>query len=57
MIFKDPAPNALASGSCWANMQLTILQIGQLNDVIYVKVDCMGQVGWMTRDQLIAPGG
>jgi hypothetical protein len=53
MIYQDPKPNALASGSCWANSQVTILAMGQLDGVAYFQVDCMGQKGWMTRDQLV----
>jgi hypothetical protein len=56
MLTKDPTPNAEVIGSCWANTKIKILQIGQLDEVVYVRVDCMGQVGWMTRDQIIAPG-
>jgi hypothetical protein len=55
MISEDPVPNSLAVGSCWANMQVTILAMGQKDDVAYFQVDCMGQQGWMTRDQLIPP--
>jgi hypothetical protein len=36
-------------------MQVTILAMGQKDDVAYFQVDCMGQQGWMTRDQLIPP--
>jgi hypothetical protein len=53
LIYQEPKPNALASGSCWANMEVEILAIGQINDTVYVQVDCMGQMGWMTRDKVV----
>ncbi len=53
LIYADPAPNAAVSGSCWANMEVEILRMGQLDGVAYFEVDCLGQVGWMTRDQLV----
>lgn len=55
MMYQDPKPNALISGSCFGNAQVEILQMGQLDGVIYIKVDCVGQIGWMTRDQIVGP--
>jgi hypothetical protein len=54
-IYEKPGPKSLAGGQCFANMQVTILKIGALDGVPYYQVDCMGQVGWMTRDQLVGP--
>lgn len=54
-VYEKPGPKALASGQCFANMPVTILEIGALDGETYFKVDCMGQVGWMTRDQLAGP--
>ncbi len=53
MLYTEPVPNALIAGSCWANMEVEILAMGQLDGVIYIQVDCMGQKGWMTRDQVV----
>jgi hypothetical protein len=55
MMYQDPKPNALISGSCFGNAQVEILAMGQLDGIAYFKVDCMGQIGWMTRDSLVAP--
>lgn len=54
-VYEKPGPRAAASGQCFANMQVTILQIGALDGVPYYKVDCLGQIGWMTREQLVGP--
>ena len=51
-VYEAPAPNAAYTGQCFANMQVTILQMGALDGVHYYQVDCMGQIGWMTGDQL-----
>ena len=53
MMYQDPMPNALVSGSCYANVDVEILRMGQLDDVAYFEINCMGQVGWVTRDQLV----
>ena len=52
-LYEGPKPDALASGSCFANTPVEILRMGQLDGVAYFQVDCQGQIGWMTRDQLV----
>lgn len=52
---EKPALRAIASGQCFANMEITILRVGSLEGVDYYEVDCMGQTGWLTRDQLVGP--
>lgn len=54
-VYEIPGPKALANGQCFANTPVTILQIGALDGVPYYKVDCMGQIGWMSREQLVGP--
>ena len=54
-IYEDPKPKSLVNASCFGNTPVTILRMGQLDGVAYFEVDCMGQVGWMTRDQLVGP--
>ncbi|MBN1565111.1 MAG: hypothetical protein JXA10_14805 [Anaerolineae bacterium] len=53
LLYEAPKPKALASGSCWANTQVTLLAMGQIDGTAYFQVDCLGQIGWMTRDQLV----
>ncbi len=53
---EKPGAKSLASGQCFAGTQVTVLRIGALDGVPYYEVDCMGMVGWMTRDQLFGPG-
>ncbi|NLX10624.1 MAG: hypothetical protein GXY36_13285 [Chloroflexi bacterium] len=55
-VYEKPGPNSLYSGQCFANTQVEILQIGSLDGVDYYQVNCMGQIGWMSRDQLVGPG-
>jgi hypothetical protein len=55
-IYEAPGPNQLTSGQCFANTPVKILRVGSLDGVDYYQVDCMGQVGWMSRDQLVGPG-
>lgn len=52
---KDPKPRAIMSGSCFANTPVKVLAMGQLDGVAYFQVDCMGMVGWVTRDVLVGP--
>jgi hypothetical protein len=52
-LYEAPGPKQLVSGTCFANMPVTILRMGTIDDLPYFEVDCMGQVGWMTRDQLV----
>ena len=54
-VYEKPGPVVLYSGQCFANMEVEILEIGALDGVPYFQVDCMGQIGWMTRDQLAGP--
>jgi hypothetical protein len=51
-VYEKPGPKSLVGGQCFANMQVTILRVGSLDGVDYYEVDCMGQIGWMTADQL-----
>ncbi|HEX3052095.1 MAG TPA: hypothetical protein VHP83_15660 [Aggregatilineaceae bacterium] len=52
-IYENPGPDELYTGQCFANTAVEILQVGSLDGVDYYQVDCMGQIGWMTRDQLV----
>jgi len=51
-LYENPGPNQLGNGQCFANTTVTILKVGSLDGIDYYQVDCMGMVGWMTRDQL-----
>lgn len=51
---ENPGPRSLAQGTCFANMSVTIKAMGTLEDVPYFQIDCMGMVGWVTRDKLVA---
>jgi hypothetical protein len=52
---EKPGPKSLAQGNCFANTEVKILQMGTLDDVPYFKIDCMGMLGWVTRDTLVGP--
>lgn len=54
LIFEHPGPNQIAKGQCFAGMQVTIKRGGSLDGMDYYEVDCMGQIGWMGRDQLVS---
>ncbi len=54
-VYEKPGPRVKAIGQCFANMQVTILTIGALEGVPYYEIDCMGQIGWMGREQLVGP--
>lgn len=51
---ENPGPRSLASGQCFGNMSVTIKAMGTLDEVPYFQIDCMGMVGWVTRDKLVA---
>ncbi len=52
---EAPKPKSLMSGTCFANTAVKVLAMGQLDGVAYFQVDCMGMVGWVTRDVLVGP--
>ncbi|MBN1202164.1 MAG: hypothetical protein JXJ20_09940 [Anaerolineae bacterium] len=54
-IYEKPGPNVLSNGQCFSGMEVTILDMGSLDGIDYYQVDCMGMVGWMSRDQLVGP--
>lgn len=52
---EDPGERAMPGPQCFGNTPVTILRMGALNGVAYFEIDCMGMVGWVTRDQLVGP--
>ncbi len=54
-IYEVPKARSLTGGQCFGNTPIKILRMGQLDGVAYFEVDCLGQVGWMTRDQIVGP--
>ena len=56
MFYQEPRPDALVGGQCYANMPVTIRRVGSLEDVDYYQIECLGQVGWITRAQLAEIG-
>ena len=52
---EAPKPRALASGQCFGGMAVTVVRAGALEGVEYYEVDCMGQIGWLTREQIAGP--
>jgi hypothetical protein len=56
VVHANAGPNQPTSGQCFANTAVEILQIGSLDGVDYYQVDCMGQIGWMDRGELVGPG-
>lgn len=50
-----PGPKALPGPQCFANTSVEILTIGALEGTAYYEIDCMGMVGWVTRDQIVGP--
>jgi hypothetical protein len=55
IVHVQPGPNQLNSGQCFANTPVEILAVGSLDGVDYYQVDCMGQIGWMSRGELVGP--
>lgn len=55
VVYEAPSPTAATSGQCFANTTVTVLEMGSIDGQDYYKVDCMGQIGWMPRDQLVGP--
>ncbi len=51
---NDPGERAMPGPQCFANTPVEILTIGALDGTPYYEIDCMGMIGWVTRDQLIA---
>jgi hypothetical protein len=52
MFYQEPRPNALIGGQCYANMTITVQQVGSVEGVDYYQIECMGQVGWLAREQI-----
>jgi hypothetical protein len=50
----QPGPRAMPGPQCFANTPVDILSIGALDDTPYYEIDCMGMIGWVTREQIIA---
>lgn len=53
---EKPGPKSLPGPQCFGNTAVEILTIGALDDIPYYEIDCMGMIGWVTRDQLVGPG-
>jgi hypothetical protein len=52
---KDkPGPKGLPGPQCFANTPVTVQTIGAVDGIPYYQIDCMGMVGWVTRNQLIS---
>jgi hypothetical protein len=50
---EDPLPRTLGVGTCFANTEVEVLKMGQSDGVAYFQVNCMGMIGWVTRDKLV----
>ena len=57
--YQEPRPNGFLGGQCYANMTITIQRVGSLDGIDYYQIECLGQVGWVTRAQLagVVPSG
>jgi hypothetical protein len=56
MLYEEPGQNKPSNGVCFANTPVEILAVGSLDGVDYYQVNCMGQIGWMSRGELVGPG-
>lgn len=54
-MFKSPVPRAALSGSCFANTPVKVLRMGQKDGTVYIEIDCMGMIGWVSREALVGP--
>ncbi|MBI5960869.1 MAG: hypothetical protein HY866_19175 [Chloroflexi bacterium] len=50
---EDPLPRTLAAGTCFSNPEVEVLKMGQSEGVAYFQINCMGMIGWVTRDKLV----
>ena len=55
VVLEAPSRAAASSGQCFANTTVTVVDMGSRDGEDFYKVDCMGQIGWMPRDQLVGP--
>jgi hypothetical protein len=49
LLYSRPTETSAASGSCFANTTVTVLQAGSDGTVNWYEVDCMGQTGWISH--------
>lgn len=52
-LLEHPKPRSLGSGTCFGGMDITVLRVGQLAGNPWYEIDCMGMIGWVTRDALV----
>ncbi|MCD4685482.1 MAG: hypothetical protein K8S97_06065, partial [Anaerolineae bacterium] len=50
-----PGEGVMPGPQCFANTPVEILRMGTLDDIAYFEIDCMGMIGWVTRDQIVGP--
>lgn len=49
---EAPGETAAPYAACFANTQVTVLRVGNLNGVNFYELDCLGLIGWAAEDTL-----
>lgn len=54
-MYMEPGEGKLPGPQCFGNTVVTITQMGAVDGIAYFEIDCMGLVGWVTREVLVGP--